>query len=343
MDVTKNLLLSLVWQPGTNTLDVLDQRILPHTVSYIPCQTIADVQEAIETMAVRGAPAIGVAAAWGVYLGALETPDSPDFLARLTEKSNYLAQARPTAVNLMWAVRRMLDAAARNSAAAPARIREALRNEAAAIHREDESICRSIGEALLPKLSPGMGVLTHCNAGQLATSRYGTALSPIYLAMEQGIPLRVYADETRPRLQGSLLTALELQKAGADVTVICDNMAAQLMAKGLVDVCIVGCDRVARNGDTANKIGTLGVAVLARHYGIPFYVAAPTPSIDPACPDGSAIPIEERDADEVACRFGVRTVPEGVKVINPAFDVTPHELISGFATEKGLLAPPFDG
>lgn len=341
MRITESIPLALRWEGETDTLVLLDQRILPISIAYIPCRTIGSVQEAIAEMVVRGAPAIGVAAAYGVYLGALAAPDDT-LISTLQAQAGALASARPTAVNLAWAVERMLSRAHRMQGEAPATIRTALLAEAKAIHREDESICRRIGESLLPKLSSGMGVLTHCNAGQLATSRYGTALAPIYLAMEQGLALRVYADETRPRLQGASLTALELSTAGADVTVLCDNMAAMVMSQGRIDCCIVGCDRVAANGDAANKIGTYGVAVLAKHFGIPFYVAAPTPTIDLQCPSGAQIPIEERAPEEVTMRFGARTVPEGVKVYNPAFDVTPHALITAFATEQGLLYPPFD-
>lgn len=344
METIKDVLLSLRWDEDAGQLLLLDQRILPGDVRYIPYDTIGGVGEAIATMVVRGAPAIGVAAAYGVYLGARALPetDADAFLATLHDAARALAAARPTAVNLPWAVTRMLARADALREAPPSRIKAALLTEAKQIHAEDEDICRRIGEALLPQLREGMGVLTHCNAGQLATSRYGTALSPIYLAKERGVALRVYADETRPRLQGSTLTALELAAAGVDVTVLCDNMAAMVMAQGKIDCCIVGCDRVASNGDAANKIGTLGVAVLAKHYGIPFYVAAPTPTIDLACSDGSRIPIEERGEEEVSLRFGQRTVPQGVKIYNPAFDVTPHELITGFATEYGLLTPPFD-
>lgn len=343
MDVTNEILLSLSWDDSADELVLLDQRILPGRIEYLRYNTLEGVHDAIADMVVRGAPAIGVAAAYGVYLGAKDLPDDTDvFHDQLVSKCAYLAAARPTAVNLPWAVERMYGVANAMRADTVPAIKAALLVEAKAIHTEDESICRRIGEALLPMMFDGMGILTHCNAGQLATSRYGTALSPVYVAMEAGMNLRVYADETRPRLQGSTLTALELAAAGADVTVLCDNMAAMVMAQGKVDCCIVGCDRVAANGDTANKIGTLGVAILAKHFGIPFYVAAPSPTIDFSCLDGTHIPIEERAADEVSMRFGVRTVPDGVKVYNPAFDVTPHDLITGFVTEHGMILPPFD-
>lgn len=318
-------LLALTWDDARGELILLDQRALPNEINYLRYRTLSGVIDAIQTMVVRGAPVIGVAAA---YAMALFDPEM-DFESQAAR----LAAARPTAVNLQWAVRRMLPIGAN---------REKLLAEAKRIHAEDTSICRRIGENLLPLIHAGMGVLTHCNAGQLAASRYGTALSPIYLALEQGIPLRVYADETRPRLQGSTLTALELVHAGADVTVLCDNMAASVMAQGKIDCCIVGCDRVAANGDIANKIGTYGVAILAKHFGIPFYVAAPTPTLDMDCPSGDSIPIEERDPSEVSLRFGVRTVPEGAKIHNPAFDVTPHGLITAIVTERGVVYPPFD-
>lgn len=343
MNSTQNIPATLFWDDEPGELVLLDQRLLPGQTAYLRCRTLQEVYDAIQTMAVRGAPAIGVAAAYGMVLGAkgLMAAHNSALLPELRQEGARLSSARPTAVNLMWAVERMLRIAGGMENSPPGIFYAALLQEAKAIHAEDEAICRAIGNSLLPRLADGMGILTHCNAGQLATSRYGTALSPIYLALDQGMRLRVYADETRPRLQGSTLTAFELQAAGADVTVLCDNMAALVMAQGKIDCCIVGCDRVARNGDTANKIGTLGVAILARHFGIPFYVAAPTPTIDLRCPDGRHIPIEEREDSEVSMRFGVRTVPEGVHIYNPSFDVTPAGLITGFATERGLILPPF--
>ncbi len=341
MNPSQSAPLALSYDDARRALILLDQRMLPLETKYLSYTTLDGVIDAIRTMVVRGAPAIGVSAAYGMALAAFSLPDGPAdiFLANLEKEGARLAAARPTAVNLPWAVSEMLAAARALSGSPVAVIQEALLAKAKRIHEEDIDICRRIGESLLPKLSDGMGILTHCNAGQLATSRYGTALSPIYLAMEKGMHLRVYADETRPRLQGSTLTAYELREAGADVTVLCDNMAAAVMAQGKIDCVIVGCDRVARNGDTANKIGTLNVAILAKHFGIPFYIALPTPTLDMACPDGAHIPIEERDETEVSMRFGQRTVPEGVKVYNPSFDVTPHQLITAFATEKGLVTP----
>lgn len=335
-------LLSMTWSDASRALILLDQRALPNALIYHPCHTLESVREAIASMIVRGAPAIGVAAAYGMALGAFDVPeDSQAFHESLQAKAASLASARPTAVNLSWAVTRMMRVASSMMEQPIASIRGALLREAKNIHAQDSGICRRIGESLLPKLKDGMGILTHCNAGQLATTRYGTALAPIYLALEKGMRLRIYADETRPRLQGSMLTALELKAIDADVTVLCDNIAAVVMSQHKIDCCIVGCDRVAANGDTANKIGTLGVAILAKHFGIPFYVAAPTSTIDMNCSDGSRIPIEERDEAEVSMRFGFRTVPEGVKVYNPSFDVTPHVLIEAFATEYGLIYPPF--
>ncbi len=343
MGRTREIPFALRWDDGEKVLWLLDQRLLPGETKYLKIQALSEVREAIAAMVVRGAPAIGVAAAYGMALAAFSIPEDKDtFFPKLSSLGSWLAGARPTAVNLSWAVNRMLACGKRLEGQPVPAVQAALLREAKEIHREDILICRRIGESLLPRLRDGMGILTHCNAGQLATSQYGTALSPIYLALEAGMRLTLFADETRPRLQGSMLTAYELSSAGADVTVICDNMAASLMAAGKIDCCIVGCDRVARNGDTANKIGTLNVAILAKHFGIPFYVAAPTPTIDMACFSGEDIPIEERDGEEVSSRFGVRTVPEGVAVFNPAFDVTPHGLITAFVTEYGLLMPPFD-
>jgi len=343
MRITDDLLLALSWDDAQGELVLLDQRLLPEKRVYMRYITLDGVFGAIRSMVVRGAPVIGIAAAYAMVLGSRNLPDETvAFFSGLHTQAAHLASARPTAVNLKWAVDRMVRNAESRRGASILEIQAAMLAEAKKIHAEDEAICLGIGHTLLPLLREGMRILTHCNAGQLATSRYGTALSPIYLALEKGMSLRVYADETRPLLQGSALTAFELHAVGADVTVICDNMAATVMSQGKVDLCVVGCDRVAANGDTANKIGTLNVAILAKHYGIPFYVAAPTPTIDMGCPCGARIPIEERDEDEVSTRFGTRTVPMGVKVYNPAFDVTPSGLITGIATERGMILPPFD-
>lgn len=315
-----------------DTLVLLDQTKLPNEIVYEEMNTVEDVWEAIVTMKVRGAPAIGVAAAYGLYLGVRD--GDTDLAKEVLKHADYLATSRPTAVNLFWALDRMKSVKNEN-------LVEALLEEAKAIHKEDEAINRAIGENLLTELHDGMGILTHCNAGSLATSKYGTATAPMYLAKEKGWNFKVYADETRPRLQGSTLTALELSRAGIDVTVITDSMAAMVMSQGKVQAVIVGCDRVAANGDTANKIGTLGVSILAKHYGIPFYIAAPTPTIDLQTPTGAEIPIEERDKSEVIEGFGRLTAPADVNVYNPAFDVTPADHITAIVTEKGIVRAPF--
>lgn len=318
-----------------DALVLLDQTKLPNDIVYEEFTTVESVWDAIVTMKVRGAPAIGVAAAYGVYLA---VRNSETDLVKVVQKSaEYLATSRPTAVNLFWALDRMTAVKAPD-----ATYKEALLAEAIAIHKEDEEINRTIGENLLTLLTDGIGILTHCNAGALATSKYGTATAPMYLAKEKGWDFKVYADETRPRLQGSTLTALELSRAGIDVTVITDNMAAMVMSQGKVQAVIVGCDRVAANGDTANKIGTLGVSILAKHYNIPFYVAAPTPTIDLNTPTGTQIPIEERHKSEVIEGFGRLTAPADVNVYNPAFDVTPHEHITAIVTEKGIVRAPYE-
>lgn len=322
-----------------NALVLLDQTKLPNDIVYEEFTTVESVWDAIVTMKVRGAPAIGVAAAYAVYLGVRDLKPDLDqtVLGKVVQKHvAYLATSRPTAVNLFWALERMTAVKITDAS-----YKEALLAEAQAIHKEDEEINRTIGENLLTLLSDGIGILTHCNAGALATSKYGTATAPMYLAKEKGWNFKVYADETRPRLQGSTLTALELSRAGIDVTVITDSMAAMVMSQGKVQAVIVGCDRVAANGDTANKIGTLGVSILAKHYGIPFYVAAPTPTIDLNTPNGAGIPIEERHKSEVIEGFGKLTAPADVKVYNPAFDVTPAEHITAIITEKGIVRAPY--
>lgn len=335
-------LIPIQWKD--DALVLLDQTTLPNEVRYDSYKTIESVWDAIVTMKVRGAPAIGVSAAYGLYLGVKDASEATfeTFFSYLKEKSDYLATSRPTAVNLFWALERMEKKAKSVSSSPVAEIKKALLEEAIAIHKEDEEINRMIGENLLTLLSDGMGILTHCNAGALATTKYGTATAPMYLAKEKGWDIKVYADETRPRLQGSTLTALELQRAGIDVTVITDNMAAMVMSQGKVQAVIVGCDRVAANGDVANKIGTMGVAILAKNFGIPFYVAAPTPTIDLRTPTGKEIPIEEREEEEVTNRFGVYTAPKGVKVYNPAFDVTPNEFVTAIVTEKGIVEAPYE-
>ena len=334
-------LITLKWQD--RQLILLDQTRLPNHIEYLTLTTIEQVRDAIRTMVVRGAPAIGVAAGYGMALAAFAIADDnyPGFIQALESAGADLALARPTAVNLPWAVERMLRRARALAGTPVALIRPLLEQEAIAIHQEDVAINRAIGENLLSLLQPGNTILTHCNAGALATSAYGTALSVLYLAQERGIPLQAYADETRPRLQGARLTAFELHQAGIDVTLISDNMAAVVMAQGKIDVVIVGCDRIAANGDTANKIGTYSVSILARHFGIPLYIAAPTPTIDINCPSGSCIPIEERDGDEITCINEEWIAPAGIKTYNPSFDVTPAENITAIVTERGIIYPPF--
>ena len=323
---------------------ILDQTLLPNEVQYITLRTPEEMFEAIQLLRVRGAPAIGICA--GYCLAALAEQNkslSPaQFGAELHRLSQFLNSSRPTAVNLSWALERLGRRAHAISGEAPPVIAAALREEALAIHREDIAMCRAISEFGLTLLHDGDGVLTHCNAGPLATSQYGTALGPLLLGHEQGLRLRVFADETRPLLQGARLTAYELQKAGLDVTLICDNMASMVMKNGWINACFVGCDRVAANGDTANKIGTSGVAILAKHYGIPFYVLGPTSTIDLSCPTGDQIQIELRDPEEIRSKFYARPMaPAGVKCYNPAFDVTDHTLIAGIVTEKGICRPPY--
>jgi methylthioribose-1-phosphate isomerase len=336
------VLQSLRW--SEDSLSLLDQRLLPEEIVYLRLTTPAEVWEAIRELKVRGAPAIGIAAAYGVVLGILGFQGSVEQLAeKVVSHAEYLATSRPTAVNLFWALDRMK---ARTQAFVEAGLTtegiiQALLEEAKQIHAEDEKTNRLIGEHALTLFSDGMGVLTHCNAGGLATAKYGTALAPFYLALEQGIQLKVFADETRPVLQGARLTAFELHQAGVDVTLITDSMAGHVMSKGWVQAVIVGTDRVAANGDVANKIGTYSVAVLAKAHNIPFYVACPLSTIDLSTPTGADIPIEERHPDEIALGFGKRTAPVGVSVYNPAFDITPNELVTAIITEKGIVKAPY--
>ena len=336
-----SLVKTLSWENGVLTL--LDQTKLPVEVVNEPQESIEQVWDSIKKLKVRGAPAIGIAGAYGLLYGVKDQQDASTalFLEVLRKKAAYLDSSRPTAVNLSWALKRMVALGESLSSRSSREIYAALEKEAVAIHDEDKAICRGIGNAGLPLIKAGMGVLTHCNAGSLATSELGTATAPMYLAHEAGISFKVYSDETRPLLQGARLTSWELQQSGLDVTLICDNMAAFMMSKGFVNLAIVGCDRVAANGDTANKIGTMGVAILAKHFGIPFYVACPSSTVDLATASGSEIVIEERDAEEVTFFGERRTGPVDIQVRNPAFDVTPNELIAGFITEKGIIRPPF--
>jgi methylthioribose-1-phosphate isomerase len=332
---------------------LLDQTKLPRETVYIDITDEKQMHDAIRRLVVRGAPAIGVSAAFGVYLGVRDVGEWMDFQPRLKEVCDYLATSRPTAVNLFWALDRVYKHATihpKYRAAPPqllAILKQRILDEANAMLEEDHRVCRAIGEHGLKLLdsiqnpqSKIQNILTHCNAGGLATAGYGTALAPIYFGVEHGRKFHVYADETRPLLQGSRITAYELKENGVPVTVICDNMAAVVLGQKKIDAVIVGADRIAANGDTANKIGTLGVAILARHFGVPFYVAAPTSTIDLATPTGAGIPIEQRSHDEVTS-FGQRpTAPRDVEVFNPAFDVTPAELIAAIVTEKGVARPP---
>ncbi len=325
-------------------VEMVDQTRLPEEHVQLAVRTVDEMREAIRRLAVRGAPAIGVAAAYGVLLGIqeLDEMDAANVVGVTQEVAATLAKARPTAVNLFWALDRMKRRAERemNPTTSGARIVDALFAEARAIHAEDRAQCRAMGEYGADLLSDGARVLTHCNAGALATGGMGTALAPIYVARERGVHVRVYADETRPLLQGARLTAWELHQAGVDVTLITDSMAASLMAQGGVDIVLVGSDRIARNGDVCNKIGTYGVAVLAREHKVPFYAVAPLSTFDPAIASGAEIPIEERAADEVTMGFGRRTAPTGIQVWNPAFDVTPARLVTGIVTEVGIIRPP---
>jgi methylthioribose-1-phosphate isomerase len=334
---------TITWVGGPDGfVRLIDQTLLPGTVEYRECRTAEEIWEAIRALRVRGAPAIGVAAAMGVVLGLqpFRGSELATFVRRLHHVAKYLQTSRPTAVNLSWAVKRLerLVEAAQNTTS-PEQIFHSLWTEALAIAEEDRVMCRAIGEAGAGLIKDGQGVLTHCNAGGLATADYGTALAVVFRAAEQGKRFQVFADETRPLLQGARLTAWELRERGIDVTLICDNMAAQVMKEGRVQLVVVGADRIAANGDTANKIGTYGVALLARAHRIPFYVAAPSSTFDLGMPTGAGIPIEQRDPREITHGFGRPTAPEGIKVYNPAFDVTPAELITGIITEKGLIDP----
>lgn len=324
-------------------LVIIDQTELPRRLKLLHLSERYEIFEAIKSLRVRGAPAIGVAAAIGLYIAAhrklTQEPDitSSAMLGHIAEERNYLASSRPTAVNLFWALDRMYARAASLADESPREITEGMRAEAVRIRDEDIASCRRIAENGLSLLKPGNGILTHCNAGQLAAVRYGTALAPIHLGAERGYDFRVYTDETRPLLQGMRLSAFELSEAGINTTVICDNMVGSVMKQGLIDAVIVGADRIAANGDTANKIGTSVVAILAKYYGIPFYVAAPRSTFDPNAATGDDIPVELRDADEIGgLYFRVDLMPEHAKAYNPAFDITDHSLITAFITDEGI-------
>jgi len=334
---------------ANSAIILLDQTLIPVETKYLTLTTQEQIWEAIYELRVRGAPAIGIAAGFGLYLAAKEIVAGLDehagfdaFNVEFQKAKAYLASSRPTAVNLFWALDRLDACAARSKDLPLDRLVAVLRNEAQAIRDADEKVCLSIGEYGLSLLKPDMGLLTHCNPGTLATARYGTATAPMYLGQERGYNFKVFADETRPLLQGARLTTFELQSAGIDVTVICDNMASIVMKNGWVDAVLVGCDRVAANGDAANKIGTSGVAILAKHYGIPFYIFAPISTIDLTCTTGDDIHIELRNPDEIKTKWYARPmVPQDVKAYNPAFDVTDNSLITAIITENGIAYPPY--
>ncbi|WP_026510525.1 S-methyl-5-thioribose-1-phosphate isomerase [Butyrivibrio sp. LC3010] len=340
-----------------DAIEIIDQTKLPGTIELIRLRTGEEIWNAIYLLQVRGAPAIGVAAGFGLYILMKHSKAASyeEFMKELREKSDYLNSSRPTAVNLSWALKRMESHVAKtademgikeNASGADFDINtliEAMRDESERIKAEDIDVCRRIGENGLTLIKDGFGLLTHCNAGQLCACKYGTATAPMYLAHEKGYNIRVYCDETRPLLQGARLTAFELQSAGIDTTLLCDNMSASLMKSGAIDAIFVGCDRVAANGDAANKIGTSVVATVAKRYNIPFYVCAPTSTIDISTKTGADINIEQRKPEEVTeMWYKERMAPEGVKVYNPAFDVTDNELITGIVTEYGILRAPYD-
>ena len=334
---------TLHWEGDVDgALVLIDQTRLPVEFVELTCRDVETVWEAIKSLRVRGAPAIGIAAAYGVCLG-LQTVGAGDqaaLFARLEQVAAYLAESRPTAVNLFWALDRMRrKAESLRGTCSVTNLRTALLAEARAIHDEDRAMCHAIGRVGAELLSDGQGVLTHCNAGGLATAEYGTALAVFFTAQDQGKRLSVYVDETRPLLQGARLTAWELMQRGVETTLICDSMAAQVMREGRVQAVVTGADRIAANGDTANKIGTYSLAVLAQAHDIPFYIAAPSSTFDLCIESGEAIPIEQRGAAEITHGFGRQTAPDGVGVYNPAFDVTPARLIKAIITERGLIEP----
>lgn len=333
------MLKSIEWKDGK--VFILDQSLLPHRIEYIECTDYHQVAEAIRTLKIRGAPAIGIAAAMGVALGAgrLDTENRSEFLRSIDSIIELMLKTRPTAVNIRWAMERLKRLMNSESEKGVRELKDALKKEALKILEEDIETNRSIGLHGVSLIKEGVNILTHCNAGALATGGYGTVTAPMFIAKEKGIRFHVFVDETRPVLQGARLTTLELLEAGIDCTLITDNSAGALMKKGLVDLVIVGADRVTRRGDVANKIGTYSLAVLAKENNIPFYVAAPLSSIDFTISSGDDIPIEERPQEEVTTIMGVRIAPEGVKAKNMAFDVTPARYITGIITEKGIFKP----
>ncbi len=330
-------------------LVIIDQRALPGKFQELHLRNLEAIVRAIATLAVRGAPAIGIAAAYGFYIRALENfplfqkEGMESFFTRMKKESQALRRVRPTAVNLSWALHRMEKKMEEGKTLSGNELLDFLRDQAMAIHREDMEMCLKISEYGLSLLKDEDGLITHCNAGPLATSKYGTALGPILLGKERGLHFHVFADETRPLLQGARLTTYELDKAGVDVRLICDSMASLVMKKGWVQACLVGCDRIAANGDFANKIGTSVLAILAHYYGIPFYTLGPASTVDLSCPSGDFIPIEERDPDEIKKMWYKEPMaPEGVRAYNPSFDVTDHSLVTAIITDKGILRPPFE-
>ena len=332
---------TIEWDNGR--IKLIDQTLLPNEFKHIYCEDLPSIWEAIKSLRVRGAPAIGIAGALGAVLGIWDSSaDTYEvFSSELKEATDYLATSRPTAVNLFWALDRITRTAEENSKLTISEIKNILLAEAHSIIEEDKAMCRAIGKHGMALLNENDTILTHCNAGGLATSDYGTALAVMFSAHKAGKKISVFADETRPLLQGARLTTWELMQAGIDVTLICDNMAAQVMKEGKIQNVIVGADRIAANGDTANKIGTYNVAILADAHDIPFYVAAPTSTLDFNLKTGAEIPIEQRSSEEITEGFGKVTAPEGVKVYSPAFDVTPASLVTAIITEKGVAHPPF--
>lgn len=327
-----------------NSVVIIDQTRLPNETVYLDLKDPGDLYEAIHQLRVRGAPAIGIFAGYALYCLALQSTaeDYPAFMEEVRTQAAYLNSSRPTAVNLSWALKRMVAKAEASAGKPKTEILQDLKEECIAIHNEDIAMCKAIAEYGLTLIKDGDGILTHCNAGPLATSRYGTALGPILLGYERGMDFHVFVDETRPLLQGARLTSYELEEAGVDITLICDNMASIVMSKGWVQACFVGCDRVAANGDTANKIGTSGVAILAKYYDIPFYVLGPTSTIDLATPTGADIEIELRDPNEIKEKWYEKpmVLPQ-TRCYNPAFDVTPHELIDAIVTDRGICRAPY--
>ena len=342
---TRQKVETLRWVGGIDGhLVMIDQTRLPGELVELECRDLETVWEAIKSLRVRGAPAIGIAAAYGVTIGLQDLAADDDscskLFSRLESVVTRLAESRPTAVNLFWALNRLKVAAQKlRPSHSTVEIREALLAEAQSIHEEDRATCHAIGRYGAELLADGSGVLTHCNAGGLATAEYGTALAAFFVAQDMGKQVHVYVDETRPLLQGSRLTAWELAQRGIEATLICDSMAAQVMREGRVQAVITGADRIAANGDSANKIGTYSIAVLAQAHGIPFYIAAPTSTFDLSIASGEEIPIEQRSPDEITSGFGRRTAPEGVDVYNPAFDVTPAKYIRAIITERGVIDP----